>query len=187
MGYFHSEKNVLDYIRMADGYDGRHLIGILTTHLQKGSTLLELGMGPGVDLDILKSHYQVTGSDYSEVFLNLYKKKNEDADLLLLDAISIETDRTFDCIYSNKVLIHLTKQELVQSLKRQSEILNSNGLLFHTFWRGDRFEEHHGLRFQYYTEVQLSVIFDDLFDIVEIRKYREMAEDDSLYVIARRR
>ena len=122
MGYFHEEKNVLEYIKMAEGYDGKELIEILKNHLPVGSTVLELGMGPGKDLKILSSDYIVTGSDYSNVFLELYRKKNKNADLLLLDAITLKTRRKFDCIYSNKVLIHLTRQELRMSLKRQLDL-----------------------------------------------------------------
>ena len=73
-------------------------------------------MGPGKDLDMLAKHYQVTGSDLSGVFLDLYRKKHKDADLLLLDAVSLKTDREWQGIYSNKVLHHLSKEELSESL-----------------------------------------------------------------------
>jgi len=130
MQYFHEEKNVLDYIKMAEDYDGKELIELLKKFLPEGSTILELGMGPGKDLDILSSDYIVTGSDFSNIFIQLYRKKNKNADLLLLDAITIKTKRKFDCVYSNKVLIHLTTQELMKSLKRQRNVLNPNGLVF---------------------------------------------------------
>lgn len=41
---------------MAEGYDGEELIKILKEYLPEKSTLLELGMGPGKDLDILKKN-----------------------------------------------------------------------------------------------------------------------------------
>lgn len=154
--------------------------------LPVGSTVLELGMGPGKDLDILSSDYIVTGSDYSNVFLELYKKKNKNADLLLLDAITLKTDRKFDCIYSNKVLIHLTKQELKKSLKRQRDVLNHDGLIFHSFWKGDKTEEMHGLRFVYYTKNQLLDLFEDSYEMLEIQSYKEMEKDDSIYVMAKK-
>jgi len=62
---------------------------------------LELGIGLGKDFNILKKSYAVTGSDNSQVFLDKYKQKHPDADLLFLDAVTIQTDRKFDCIYSN--------------------------------------------------------------------------------------
>jgi len=60
---------------MAEGFDGRQLIEILNTHLKKGSSVLELVMGPGVGLDILNESFQATGSDASNVFVNRYRKR----------------------------------------------------------------------------------------------------------------
>ena len=112
MGFFDTKKGVEQYIKMAEGYDGAELIKILQKYLPANSTVLELGMGPGKDMDILKKSYAVTGSDNSQVFLDKYKEKYREADLLLLDAITLQTDRKFDCIYSNKVLHHLTQEDL---------------------------------------------------------------------------
>ena len=150
MGFFDTEKGVDQYIKMAEGYDGAELIKILQKYLPENSTILELGMGPGKDMDILMESYTVTGSDNSQVFLDKYKEKHLDADLLLLDAVIIQTDRKFDCIYSNKVLHHLTKEDLIKSLQRQKEALNPNGIAFHSFWKGNKVEEMEGLLFTYY-------------------------------------
>jgi cyclopropane fatty-acyl-phospholipid synthase-like methyltransferase len=103
MGYFDERKNVVEYIQMTEGYDGRELIATLKKHLPAGSTILELGMGPGKDLDLLAQAYTVTGSDYSSVFLNLYREKHPAADLLNLDAAIIETDRTFGSARSHRL------------------------------------------------------------------------------------
>ncbi|MCH9659234.1 class I SAM-dependent methyltransferase [archaeon] len=106
---------------MAEGYDGAELIKILQKYLPKSSTVLEIGIGPGKDMDILKKSYTVTGSDNSQIFLDKYKEKYQNVDLLPLDAVTTKTDRKFDCIYSNKVLHHLTKKYLRESLQRQKE------------------------------------------------------------------
>ncbi len=65
MGFFDDEKNVQSYIEMVDGYDGQWLIDVLKTYVSEGATVLELGMGPGKDCDILRQSYRVTGSDNS--------------------------------------------------------------------------------------------------------------------------
>jgi cyclopropane fatty-acyl-phospholipid synthase-like methyltransferase len=185
MGYFDERKNVDAYIQMAEGYDGRELITILKKRLPAGSTVLELGMGPGVDLDLLVESYNVTGSDLSVVFLDLYRQKHPAADLLKLDAVTIETERTFDCIYSNKVLHHLAKPELRRSFARQKELLTAGGLLMHSFWYGDKEEEHHGLRFVYYTEETLLKEFAPGLEVVEMKRYKEMEDSDSFYALLR--
>jgi cyclopropane fatty-acyl-phospholipid synthase-like methyltransferase len=187
MGYWDDEKNVDDYIDMAEGYDGRELVGILRNHLEDGATVLELGMGPGKDLDLLASHYRVVGSDSSRTFLDKYREAHPDADLLLLDAATIDTDRRFDAIYSNKVLHHLTRQALAASFQRQVRVLNSGGILLHSFWYGDREEEMHGLRFVYYTEDAISQLVADGLALAESKIYTELEEDDSLWVVLKKR
>lgn len=41
MGYFGDPQNVAEYIRMAEGYDGRELVDILRGYLVEGATVLE--------------------------------------------------------------------------------------------------------------------------------------------------
>ena len=186
MAYFNNRKNVNEYIQMAEGYDGRALIAVLQRYLPAGSTVLELGMGPGKDLELLAETYTVTGSDSSSVFLELYREKHPTADLLELDATSIDTDRTFECIYSNKVLHHLSRADLPQSFARQRELLSAGGLLLHSFWVGDHEEEYDGLRFVYYTEEALLSAVGPGFEVVVMERYTEMEEDDSFFVLLRK-
>jgi len=183
MGYYDTQQGVEEYIKHSEKWDGKQLINILLLHLPESSTLLELGMGPGRDFDVLSKAYQVTGSDVSQVFLDRCKQKNKDVDLLKLDAVTIPTERKFDCIYSNKVLQHLTKEELKKSLQRQKEVLNPNGIAFHAVWRGDKIEKKKGLLFMYYQIEGLKKIIGDDFDILDIQTFTEMEKDDSIYFI----
>jgi len=184
--YYDDPRNVEAYVKMAAGYDGRELIEALRLHLPDGAAVLELGMGPGVDFELLRQHYTVTGSDRSQAFLDRYSQKDPQADLIQLDVLSMITARRFDGIYSNKVLHHLTQEELRQSLAAQRRALNPHGVLLHSFWWGDAEEEMHGLHFTYYTEESLRAQVPDGFDIVEVARYGEMDDDDSLYIVLRR-
>jgi trans-aconitate methyltransferase len=187
LDFFKDKSNVEEYINMAAGYDGRELIQILKSVLKKGASLLEIGMGPGVDLDILKEDFKVTGSDYSEIFLDKYRERCPDADLLCLDAINLETERSFDALYSNKVLHHLQKEELEKSLNRQISLLNEKGILCHSFWRGNKQEEMRGLFFQYYMEDDISKLLEASFEILRIDIYEEFEKDDSFLILARKK
>ena len=82
MDHFKNKKNAVEYILMTDGYDGRAIVDVLNIHLDPHSTVLEIGMGPGRDIPILEERFKVTGSDYSQVFLNMYLESNPSADLL---------------------------------------------------------------------------------------------------------
>ena len=183
MGVFDTEKGVDEYIKMADGYDGSELIRILQEYLPEKSSVLELGMGPGKDLEILSKTFTATGSDNSQIFLDRYKKQNPNADLLRLDAVSLEADRVFDCIFSNKVLHHLTREDLKKSFQRQAKVVKPNGIVFHSFWKGDKDENYDGLLFTRYQIEGLKEIIGDMFDILAISTYTEMEKDDSIYVV----
>jgi len=183
MSYYHNRENAEGYVKIADGYDGRELIERLKVYLPAGSTLLELGIGPGTDLDILAEDYIPTGSDYSPIFVERYRDLHPDADLLELDAVTMNTDRRFDSIYSNKVLHHLTADELAISLRKQSDLLNDNGILLHSFWVGDKVEQMHGMTLAYYTEETLAAVIPDTVELLESGRYAEMDADDSIYII----
>lgn len=188
MGFFDTREGVRQYVEMTEGADGRELIAVLKSHLPAGSSVLELGMGPGRDLDLLRLTFEATGSDGSAAFLDLYREAHRDADLLQLDAVVLDTDRRFDALYSNKVLHHLPREQMARSLARQREILNGDGLMMHSFWHGEKDgEEHEGLLFTRYTEAGLERAFAGAgYEVVEMTRYGEMNDDDSLYVVARK-
>jgi cyclopropane fatty-acyl-phospholipid synthase-like methyltransferase len=176
-----------DYIEMAKGYDGRNLINRLKEYLEEGKTLLEIGMGPGVDLDILGNSYDVIGSDVYDSFLNLYKNRGGLHKTILMDAIKINTDMSLDCIYSNKVLHHFNRETLRESFKNQSAHLSEDGLILHSFWKGDTVEEIAGMVFHYYEPDQIRDLVSEFFEVLEIEVYGEMNPSDSFYVIAKKR
>ncbi len=170
---------------MAQGYDGRALIARLTSVLDPGASILELGSGPGKDLDILQQHFRPTGSDLSLIFRDNYLKEHPGADWLTLDAVSLDTERRFDAIYSNKVLHHLQEPDLRQSFIRQSQVLRPGGIILHSFWRGSGSEEMEGLYFAYYEIDTLKNIIPPHFEVLDCSVYTEMDQDDSILLLAR--
>ena len=144
-------------------------------------------MGAGKDLLLLNEHYTATGSDSSQIFLDRFREQYPKLDAIHLDAITVETDRRFDGIYSNKVLYHLTREQLIESFKKQAQILNPNGVALHSFWYGEGDEAMHGLHFAYYTENTLREVIGDEYEVMKIAKYAEDETDDSLYVVLKKR
>ena len=187
MDYYENKDNVEKYIKFIPSHDGAFLVDCLTDHLAAGSTVLEVGIGPGKDFDLLSRHFAMTGSDLSNVFLDLYRNRNPDADLLRLDARTLDTDRTFDAIFSNKALIHMGRDDLSASFARQHAILNTGGLILHSFWHGTGEGDFDQLRLVYHDEQGLTDMLEALFDIVDIGRHAKMADDDSVYVVARKK
>ena len=185
--YYHTKESVEEYIHLAKDVSGVELIEKLKKHLAQNSLLLELGSGPGTDWNILNGDYQVIGSDNSKEFLDHLKAKNPTGEFLDLDAVTLSTDKKFDGIYSNKVLHHLKDSEILDSIKRQSDILNPNGIVCHSFWKGEGSEVFKGLFVNYYDEDNLKRIFEGLFQIISIESYCEFEDGDSLLLIARKK
>lgn len=185
MNFYNDPNNVKQYIQMCDGYDGSNLYQILNKHLPIHSKLLELGSGGGLDIEYLKQHYSVTGSDLSDEFLKVCREKHPDVSFLKLNAQALEVNELFDCIYSNKVLHHLTREALKASLEKQAKCLSSKGLIAHSFWLGDKDEEMHGMLFTYYNREELLDIISESFEILSTLSYKEFEDDDSLFVVGR--
>lgn len=185
--YYNSRESVENYIKISQGFDGKELINQLKTFLPKGSSILELGTGPGTDLQLLSQNYVVTGSDYSQHFLDILHDKNVSNELVFLDAITLKTKQSYDCIYSNKVLQHLQDNELIQSIKNQLKCLNQNGIVCHSFWHGDECYEMKGALHNYHTINEIKNWFSPYFNIHHLDYYQEMDPNDSILLIGEKR
>lgn len=185
--YYKTKESVEEYIKLAKGVDSSQLIRKLNIFLSPGSSLLEIGSGPGTDFKILKDSYKVIGSDYSTEFLNKLTDNNPKDEFLNLDAITLNTDKKFDGIYSNKVLQHLTDEELRKSIIRQLDILNPGGIICHSFWKGEGSETFKGLLVNYHSNDSLTALFENYFELHSIQEYKEFEDGDSLVLIGKKK
>ncbi|MBZ0265817.1 class I SAM-dependent methyltransferase [bacterium] len=185
MDFYNDPLKVDEYEKMCAEYDGSELYEVLERNLEENSTLLELGCGPGNDIHYLQKKYRVTGSDYSDEFLRRCMERFDNVPFLKLDGKSILTEKTFDCIFSNKVLHHLTHGELESSFQRQQEVLVPNGLFAHTFWLGDKEMTMEGMLFVFHNRDQLLNMVAKYFSIVEAYIYKEFEQDDSVFILAK--
>ena len=185
--YYQTKESVDEYIKMAQGHDGKKIINRLKDFLPAGSHLLEIGSGPGTDWKLLRKHYQVTGSDHSREFLHHLTKSFPEGEFHELDAASLLIDRTFDGIYSNKVLHHLEDGALEESVKRQFEILNPGGIICHTFWHGQNSEVFNEMFVNYHSDEGISLLFGACFDPLLIKFYKEFDPRDSFLYIGKKK
>ncbi|MFY0607031.1 MAG: class I SAM-dependent methyltransferase [Cyclobacteriaceae bacterium] len=186
-GYYHTKDSVEEYIQMAKDVNSADLINKFLSHLSTDAKILELGSGPGTDWEILNRKLDVVGSDNSQVFLAHLRDTYPKGEFLELDAITLSTDQRFDGIYSNKVMHHLSNDELKDSVKRQSEILNTGGLICHSFWKGEGSEVFKGLFVNYHDHESLREVFEPSFDVIGLEDYQEFDEGDSICLIAKKR
>jgi trans-aconitate methyltransferase len=185
--YYHTKESIDEYINLAKDVNGQQLINKLKVYLPSASSLLELGSGPGTDWRILSKDYKVTGSDNSSEFLEHLTTNNPTGNFLKLDASLLETDQKFDGIYSNKVLHHLSDAELEKSIEQQSNILNSKGIIAHSFWKGTGSEIFKGMFVNYHSSSDLKHHFSPYFDVLVLEEYTEFDAGDSVFIIARKK
>jgi len=185
--YYHTKASVDEYIKQARGHNGRYAIMKLRKYLPDGSSLLELGSGPGTDWQILQQYYKITGSDNSAEFLKYLRANFEEGEFLLLDASSLNIPSRFDAIYSNKVLHHLEDKSLEASIQRQWKHLNPGGVVCHTFWNGEDSEIYNDLFVNYHTESGIRILFGNYFDPLAIRFYKEFEKGDSILYIGKKK
>lgn len=184
MEFYNDRLKVDEYEKMCDEYDGTKLYKVIDKYLTKGSTLLELGSGPGNDIQYFQSKYKVTGSDLSDEFLLRCRKRFSDIPFMKLDAVLIETKEVFDCIFSNKVLHHLDRRNLEKSLIRQQQVIKPNGIFAHTFWLGDKEFTMEGMLFVFYDRDELLSLVSKYFTIRKTYDYEEFEEGDSILIVA---
>ncbi|WP_142784296.1 class I SAM-dependent methyltransferase [Changchengzhania lutea] len=185
--YYKTKESVEEYIELAREVNGGQLIEKITKFLPIDSLLLEIGSGPGTDWKVLSNYYKVIGSDNSTEFLYHLSNKYPHGEFLLLDAITLKTSQKFDGIYSNKVMHHLKDNELSASIKRQYDILNADGIICHSFWKGQGSEIFKGLFVNYHTKESLMTLYQDNFEILYIEAYDEFDHKDSLLLIAKKK
>lgn len=184
--YYQTKESVEEYIQLAKDVNGMKLIERLRRFLPPQSTLLEIGTGPGTDWDILSKEYKVTGSDFSGDFLDHLASTYPNGQFKELNATTLATDEKFDGIYSNKVLHHLKDDEFADSIKRQYEVLNPNGIICHSFWKGEGSEIFKGLFVNYHTETGLRHFFEEHFEVLLLEEYAEFEDSDSLLLLGRK-
>ncbi len=185
--FYNTKDKVSEYIEMAKGINGKALIERLQLHIKDGDSVLELGSGPGSDYEILRQRYRVLGSDFSPEFVHYLQNKFPNERFEILDAASLDIAETFNAIYSNKVLHHLTDAELKSSIANQSHILYKNGIVCHSFWKGEGTEDFKGMLVNLHTKEELHVLFSSAFEILHLEEYQEFEPNDSIIIIAKKK
>ena len=156
----------------------------LARHLPTGSTLLELGSGCGSDLPWLANRYRVTASDICEDVIASYQNNNPYTPILRLDALTIELVDQFDCIFSNKVMQHLSDEEMCRSMQRQAQVVRPGGVVAHTFWVNTSIRQAQAPHTNH-SHAQLIRVVSMHFEIMEVAQYSSSTPFDSLLVITR--
>lgn len=182
---FNNEDFVKNYVKMIDemDYDNSLIVNTFKENIKKGAKVLELGMGPALDYTDLKDLYDYTLSDSSKAFIKIFNENNKEQ-AIQLDAVTIDIDDKFDCIFTNKVFQCLDLINIRKSFERQHEVINKNGIVIHSFWL--KTEEKKDDISTLLSLTDIRSILKGLFQIEKTIIYDEMNESDSVLIVAKK-
>lgn len=104
--------------------------------LPSGARMLELGSGPGHDAQFFEAHgVRVQRTDGAPAFVERLRAHGHAADLL--DVTTGQFGGSFDIVFANAVLLHLTASQLADVLRKAARAVSSAGLLAFTVKEGD--------------------------------------------------
>ena len=89
--------------------------------------------------------------------------------------------------FNQTIIIRNFRHRIVLKRHVVDGVENDGGVLFHSFWYGDKVEEMHGLLFTYYTEETLKQLIGDEYRILEMKQYTEMEDADSLCLVLQKK
>lgn len=127
----------------------RWFLGEVLATLGQGSTVLEVGCGPGTDAGELSAGRRYVGVDLSSVQLSIARQLVPDAAFVVGDFTSMAfRPASFDGIVAFYVFNHVPQEELVPTFERTFEWLRPGGCLMTsllTIEAEDRVEEWLGV------------------------------------------
>jgi 2-polyprenyl-3-methyl-5-hydroxy-6-metoxy-1,4-benzoquinol methylase len=146
--------------------------------------IIEIGAGIGKDAQSLISlGYDYVGTDASIGLLELAKQRNPSAQFIQKYAHELDPSLgEFDGFWASAVLLHIPRDEMIDSLSAISSILKNNGIGFITMKEGDgeRIDEKTGRLFTYYKEREFrDVLKSTGFSVLEVER-RDTEKDNWL-------
>ena len=128
------------YNRIAEDWHRDHLhddwwiqdIDTFIKNLPPNARVLDVGCGSGVKAKYLISHgLKVTGIDISENLLEIAKREAPEGEYKLLSMINLDTmPETFDGVFAQASLLHVSKGEAAEMVKKMARRLVPGGLLY---------------------------------------------------------
>lgn len=117
----------------------KKIIDFQKKHIPKGANILDLGCGPGNNINTileLDATCRFTGVDLSEELLGIARKKNPGCRYVCEDIRSVVFDSTYDVVLAAFCIVHLTDSETEDLIRRISCGLKEGGKLYLSFMEG---------------------------------------------------
>lgn len=168
IGYY--DQNAEAFYARTINVDVSSLYSKFLPHLKKPCHILDLGCGAGRDALYFKEQgFQVTAVDGSEELVAIASEViGQEAIHLLFEEISYVD--TFDAIWANASLLHVSFDALRATLENLHHALKKDGIFYASFKYGDSMRETEGRVFSDFNETSILPHLEGLFDPLDIWK-----------------
>lgn len=140
-------KTIESYNRCTGAFVAKHMnLGIyeqfvreFSNCLKEGSTILDLGCGPGNIAKFLVNQdkgYKILGVDLSSEMLKLARQNVPAGEFVIGDIRHLQLELKFDATIASFCIIHLDDDEVMELFKRTYNLLNEQGFLYLSFMNG---------------------------------------------------
>jgi SAM-dependent methyltransferase len=135
-------------------------------------TILDLGCGPGRDLQHFRSlGHDATGLDGSAEFVSM-ARSHAACEVLHQDFLAMDLpENHFDGVFANASLFHVPSQELPRVLLELSSTLKSRGVLFCSNPRGNNEESFSGERYSCFLDLDTWRDYVSVAGFLEVQHY----------------
>ncbi|MBU6231166.1 MAG: class I SAM-dependent methyltransferase [Patescibacteria group bacterium] len=149
---FTSKKLAEAYDQIADDYHRDHakdtwdndFLEDFSGRLAKGSTVLDLGCGPGIESEkLVKKGFHVTGFDISENLLKIAHEKAPEAAFIhgdMLEPLPFSSGQ-FDALFAKASLLHVPKAKIEPVLREIARVTKNGGIIHIAVKKGHGEEE----------------------------------------------
>ena len=105
--------------------------------LNKNSSILDMGCGPGINAEIFINHgHSVTGIDISEKMIALAEKRCTAGRFSVKKAGDLETWEKYDAICLSFIIVHLEDEETALLIKKLPLLINPGAYVYISFMTG---------------------------------------------------
>jgi trans-aconitate methyltransferase len=109
----------------------------------KNPAVLEIGCADGRDAqEIVKRTNHYTGFDVSKELIKIAREKVPGAKFQVADARTYQYHGKLDIVFAFASLLHLDMDELINSLKNIHKNLNTEGILFISLKKADKYKSY---------------------------------------------
>lgn len=144
--------------------------------IPKKAKILEAGCGYGRDCGVFcEKGYDVTGIDLSQGMLDVAKKNVANVEFIKMSVRDLRfEDYTFDGIWCNAVLLHLSKKDTQKAIEELARVLKNQGIMYVSVRKGENKElvkegpEDTPRYFTYFSEDEIEKYFRECgFEIID--------------------